>query len=768
MKTKQNVFGRIVACGITLSFWMSFSVEAAADSSITLKDNYALWHQSGFYDDGMLQQYVQELSYTAGARSDYFLSTALSLSEQDSWYDSGRLPEDGEPWEIYANISNNESALFYVKSSEDIEYASEILSKYYPRNASRYYKNDHTCFYLTDNDQSVINEIQQELTISGIIDCFYYNVPIYQHRKLSVPYLTGYLDSQMHNATSPQQLSEAYLQAYIDEKNLPCKIKTNENNHSTIFYIVPNINLSFQEHWALALQLYHNLDIVPYMLPDLISQQAFNPPKGAGISYDVNADSIFNTKDVAMLLHYLLASGELIDPLAGDLNEDNCINAIDLTLMKRALLKKQQSSNIIDLIDPPIRALESSLPSVGNVRVPVFAVNFPDCSFTAKEIVEKLQNSCFSASNPADPAYPHESIAAYFERASYGRLKLTGDVFQYTAEHPIDWYAEDDARQLVDEIMATFDAQIDYTEYDIDHNQVLDALVIALPENALQIDNDEDGKPDWWPFSTSTTSGTLYDGIKTGKYCSIVFDSKNYGDFNQKTAHELCHAMGLPDYYRYYSDSSENDGLIGEAGYELMDEGTGDLSSCSKLLLGWLTDDEIQVYSGNTQSFIIESFPDAPSCIMIPRNQEDGYLSEYFLIEYVTPESNQPMYSGSGIRILHVDAEVSEGKHGMELTYNNYGLHYDKSEKKQRVLRLVNDEWLYPGKKGSNYMDIIDSTVEGFHWYDENGDLVIDTGLTIRIERLHTESYYQDSTDTGKWINGIARITISKVETEET
>ena len=762
---KQKLFSVLTAC--CLSFVLSGTIiaNAATVTSNTKKANYALWRQSAIYDDGMFRNYVSELLYGADAPKDYFLSTKLPLSEQDTWYDSDQQLDENERLELYVNIPSTETAMFYTKSPEDIEAATTILTKYYPDNSRKrnLFYNRENCFYLTDSNSSSLDLIRQDLNDAGLLACFYNYVPVYQHCKLSTAYLTSYLPSQYYSSDPSKQLTEDYLQTYIDEQELPCTLKTEEGRIGTSFYIIPNNKISFQEHWNLALKLYHDLGIVPNMLPDQMSQESVDPPTGAGIPYDVNADAKINIDDVMMLRDYLFSAGELIDPKASDINQDNKINAIDLTLLKRYLLEQVQTSDK-ELIDPPIRALEPSLPSVGEIRVPVFAVNFPDCNFTAEEVVEKLKKSCFSVPNSADPAYPHESIAAYFERASYGRLKLTGDVFQYTAEHPIDWYAEDDARQLVDEIMATFDTQIDYTEYDIDRNQVLDSLVIALPENALQFDNDKDGKPDWWPFSTSTTSGTLYDGIKTGKYCSIVFDSMDYGDFNQKTAHELCHAMGLPDYYRYYSDSSENEGLIGEAGYELMDEGLGDLSSCSKLLLGWLAKDEIQVYTGGSQTFYLDSFSDVPSCVIIPKDSDNGYLSEYFLIEYVTPEANQPEYINNGIRILHVQAEVSEGKHGTELTYNNYGLHYDKSEQKQRVLRLVNDNgYLYPGKKGANYMNIIDNTVDGFHWYDEDGNLTEDTGLTIKIGDIHSKAFYNPS-DPTKWINGICQITITDSE----
>ena len=58
------------------------------------------------------------------------------------------------------------------------------------------------------------------------------------------------------------------------------------------------------------------------------------------IKGDVNADKEFDLADVNMLQKWLLAypDVELANWEAGDLNNDGRLDAVDLTLMKRALL----------------------------------------------------------------------------------------------------------------------------------------------------------------------------------------------------------------------------------------------------------------------------------------------------------------------------------------------------------------------------------------------------------------------------------------------
>lgn len=445
----------------------------------------------------------------------------------------------------------------------------------------------------------------------------------------------------------------------------------------------------------------------------------------------INTNGMSDEDDVRLLQTWLLTGqdAQLSDWQRFDLNHDSRLDAGDLTAVKRLLLQNP------DRTAPPVRVLAPSLPSVGNVRIPVFAVSFPDCSFPA-DAAEALEARCFSGAAPEDSLYPRESVSAYFDRASYSRIKLCGDVIRYTAKHPIDDYAVDHAQSLAAEIAEALDAQLDYQVYDADNDRRLDAFVIALPDSAIKIDRDGDGKPDWWPFSGASVNRGQFDGLHLGDYCVLVYDDRNPADFVGKAAHELCHAMGLPDYYRYTADKfGENDGMQGPAGYELMDEGSGDLSACSKLLLGWLSADEVQIYSGGIQTFSLLSMQDAPSCVLIPKEPDAGFLSEYFLIEYVTKAGNDSAVGGNGIRILHVQAEVSAGKHGMEFTYNNYGQHYEQSNEKQRVLRLVNESGMfYPGKNGLQYTDCITGDVPGFHWYDADGALTLDPGVQIKFD----------------------------------
>ena len=77
-----------------------------------------------------------------------------------------------------------------------------------------------------------------------------------------------------------------------------------------------------------------------------------------------------------------------------------------------------------------------------------------------------------------------------------------------------------------------------------------------------------------------------------------------------------------------------------------------------------------------------------------------------------------------------------EGWWGPELKYNNYGMNYDNSNQKQRVLRLVNEG---NGFFGSGA--VIDISTPGFAWYDDSGYQTVDTGVTVSVGALTDGSY---------------------------
>ena len=467
---------------------------------------------------------------------------------------------------------------------------------------------------------------------------------------------------------------------------------------------------------------------------------------------DVNQDSVVNVADAVLLSRYISGEEDILTTeaaLFGDFDSNTTLDVIDLTRLKRVIANQEELTPIYteveepqpsaELISPPIQAVNPTLPSVGNTRILMVAVNFPDCQFESQHTADAIHDLAFGPEDTSSPYYPLESISAYFDRASYGRLHMEGDVYTYTVQNSISSYVGQ-ADSLVDEVLAGLDSQIDYSIYDSDDSTTLDTLILAIPGAA--------SADDWWPCSGGYYGGNYYDGVIVGNLCMGTWDLNDVAGFNSTWVHELGHAMGLPDYYKYENTEDGYYGLNGDAGLEMMDDAFGDFSAFSKLMLGWYTADEAQMYSASNGSmtYTLQSSQDAPGCIIIPRVDGTGYRSEYFIIEYATYAGNNLNWQFSdqngGIRILHCQAEVKEGYWGPELRYNNYGQDYDNSNQKQRVLRLVNE-----GNGFFHAGDVVNNSVSGFAWYDDSGYRTVDPNLSISLDSLENGVYTITITD---------------------
>lgn len=119
---------------------------------------------------------------------------------------------------------------------------------------------------------------------------------------------------------------------------------------------------------------------------------------------------------------------------------------------------------------------EHGTPSVGTVRMPVFIVDFPDVTYESSRLsAEELKSRIF------DPELAG-SMTTFEKNASYGALTLDGDVYDYTAEHSIAYYENEEKsfELLAEEVLTALDDTVDYSVYDSDKDGYLDAFVLTI------------------------------------------------------------------------------------------------------------------------------------------------------------------------------------------------------------------------------------------------------------------------------------------------
>ena len=335
----------------------------------------------------------------------------------------------------------------------------------------------------------------------------------------------------------------------------------------------------------------------------------------------------------------------------------------------------------------------ASTPYIGNAYVVAFHVDFPDTNFEAGDTEEALQKAIGVdlAGNKYESFYndPYDNVNGYYQRASYGKLFISGNTFSYTAQKSRDDY--EDSADLFEEVLDAFDDTIDFSQYDADRDGRIDCIYLHIPYNP----NDQWGTT-WWP-NCSTLQYDIFDDYDGVQAASRVIISRKLNDENadgvRTLIHETGHAMGFPDYYSFNTEPDPAGGsnlLNGTLTFDIMDSTTGDHNGFSKWLAGWLDESDVTRVVANENGVVatrdgnpvgtvnqdgsitleLASFDsdtlNETGGIIVVGNDDNAPFSRYFLIQYDTFAGNQKVYYRegkqlpSGFRVFRVQADLNE------------------------------------------------------------------------------------------------------------
>ena len=365
------------------------------------------------------------------------------------------------------------------------------------------------------------------------------------------------------------------------------------------------------------------------------------------------------------------------------------------------------------------------MPSVGEVNVLVIPIKFYDV-YTSSSNLTKYHDDLERVFFKDDTGF--ESLKTYYEKSSYGKLKINGEVLDwYSPKNPSTYYENIYANsnsniskylgELAIEALSANGMDLDLSKYDYDKDGILDGVYLVCNKMQQKYDSLYWSWVTYYGGSKTISDYKLYQ-IMWSNVC-FMYKDDFYKDVKGDTVnaitfiHETGHMMGSDDYYDYspneYKDSifgskldNEGEGCnLGAGSFDMMDGNVGDHCANSKMIFGWITPYvitqdatiELNKFSTTGDAIIV-----APSFDMESKN-----LSEYFIIEYYDYDGlakqniyDNRGYTKSGIRIYHVNARVVHDGDYWSL------FKYDNSYTEHAYLTLVSAEY---NKKGFDFVD---------------------------------------------------------------
>ena len=287
------------------------------------------------------------------------------------------------------------------------------------------------------------------------------------------------------------------------------------------------------------------------------------------------------------------------------------------------------------------------VPTTGERKLLVVPVYFSDSdtsTFEKKTIY--IQNAFFGDTNRTE----YDSVAGYYNKSSYGNLKITGEVAPWydigvsssewtkissshseasskIAEKAVDWLKEQGSIS-------------DLSSYDTNEDDNIDGVYVIYDH---PFGNGDSASSLFWAYVYFTQKGEnglnneapYVNGYAWTSVNAIIdagerSDNKAYTNY---LIHETGHLLGLNDYYNTKGSSYhyQPTGL-----FDMMDYNIGDHSAFSKYLLNWTS--PLVVKPNVSFTYKLKPFLTSGECILVPSSTyNDSPFGEYLLIEYFAP-----------------------------------------------------------------------------------------------------------------------------------
>ena len=378
----------------------------------------------------------------------------------------------------------------------------------------------------------------------------------------------------------------------------------------------------------------------------------------------------------------------------------------------------------LDYAQMPVTGISHIMPSEGDVNTLVFLAEFTDCKFK-EGFEDDFTSQIFkpdSADSENDPMYPLESLNAYYQRASFGKLSISGDCICVDLDHERSYYNDDQNLNI-----PLYQAILNEWAYGIVAKKPADSTLTDLEyldsclakydlNNDMQIDGcyfvfaggHNGWSNQWWayriqPYNISVGSYKLPAVVQVvDTMHEMTSGMDDMADYIQTFIHETGHQLGLDDYYSYESYLEKIDT------FAMMSTNSGDQDGFAKMLLGWLPAENIQWVS-SSENVVLRPYAETGDiAIIIPEEEKtaNGVYSQFIMAEYYKPvkndivdEYNRKRRSVSTGEIITLD----QPEEGIRL-YHIYGRLNDKgdafvaSNSVDSMIPLITNYWCLDDK----------------------------------------------------------------------
>lgn len=375
-----------------------------------------------------------------------------------------------------------------------------------------------------------------------------------------------------------------------------------------------------------------------------------------------------------------------------------------------------------------------ALPSKGERNVLVIPMTFSDEKKPSSKYGGTTLKDINAVYNGEEGTTSFYSVKEYYEKASYGQLKLNINVVQEwckldkTLQELYDmgtetmanqsWYAIDYAANWYQEKYG------DISKYDTDKDGFIDSIIVIFSHDAYtkKVWPYLDGMPTEaekalsWAFTFWTYKEEANMEVpETNAYNWISYGYMDEGKTSKPDPHtyihEFGHLLGLTDYYDY--DFLPDGGRYSPAGkVNMQDYNIGDQDSYSKFLLDWTIPSVVT----KEEEITIDVYESSGDCILVPTstNYSNSPLDEYLMIELYSPtglnyvdslNTQEPRnFTNVGIKIYHVDSRLAK-------------IHWNEETQKSTFVEWTNNptyEYLTKNGQVPYYYDIAASNTESY------------------------------------------------------